>query len=109
MSNGISINVADGQVTEWHGSGSEFRVSLIDWKNEPLMLSFADVAAVLVMSPSGVDLSHLERSDDDPLLLATRDEEDCGSNGLVAFRFISAWDDKSVLTVIANSVTSDPA
>jgi hypothetical protein len=109
MTNQLPIKVADGQITDWHGTGDKLSVSLIDWQEKPLLLSFGDVAAVLAMSPTGLDLSHLETSDDDPLRVSARELADNDGSTLVAFRFVSAWDSRPVLTVIASSLSPDPA
>lgn len=106
MNNELPIKVADGQITEWHGIADRLTVSLLDWQEKSLLLTFLDVAAVIAMAPIGVDLSHLETSDEDPLLTAARETGDEDSI-LVAFRFISAWENKAVLTVIASSIASD--
>ena len=71
-----------------------------------MLLSFVDIAALLAFSPTGFDLSHLETGDDDPLLITARESGDADST-LPAFRFVSAWDNKPVLTVISGSMATD--
>lgn len=70
MKENLPIKLADGHIVEWRGSGHNLEVNLMDWQENPMSIRFNEVVAVLALSPEGVELSHLERSNEDPLLRA---------------------------------------
>lgn len=83
-------------------------MDLIDWREIPIQLKFRGVVAVTAFNTEGIELSHLESSDDDALLRQVRflDED---STDLSAFHFVNSWDQAIVLTVIASAIETAEA
>ncbi|MCG8403778.1 MAG: hypothetical protein MI923_01140 [Phycisphaerales bacterium] len=99
-----NVNLADGKITEVKGLSGDVEVVCIDWEEKRLVLTFKDVIGLHAFSPEEVDLSHVVATRSDPEIqhaIKVAEEE---STGQTCYKFVSAWSESSVLTIIAQDV-----
>ncbi|WP_175815486.1 hypothetical protein [Burkholderia diffusa] len=96
------IFVADAQIESFLYREGRLAV-LIQADSGMFEVIFDTVLGMKAISPEGQDLSHLEESRG-AYLIATCETAEEPADGFREFSFISAWNDKPLLTVIAIDV-----
>lgn len=103
--NSSEILVADGQIEQFSYQGSRLIV-LVRTDAGAFEITFHTVLGVTALSPENVDLSHLAESMESQFLFDVCEAAEEPADGFKEFSFISAWDEKPILKVIAIDVSA---
>ncbi len=98
------VSVADGKITRLSYQSGELCVWIVDWQGNAVTVRFQNAELFVARSPENEDLSHVMMTDTIPAHIA-HDLDNSESHTLVDF--ISAWDDRELIRVVASNVVVD--
>lgn len=105
MNDGVKPNIlSDGHIVSIDGHSGNVTVHCRSWRDQTILLSFTGAIGLRAYSPENVDLDGMysdrnQEAIDEAILFSDDDH----SVEFLCFNFVSAWNGKAILTIIASS------
>ncbi len=96
------LQLSDAKIFKLELLSGELIVWLKNWEDNEVEIRFTNTEGFVTSSPEGEDLSHVVFSDQIPTGLAVELDEDEDYKTSV---FVSAWNDRELLSVVASDVS----
>jgi hypothetical protein len=98
-----TIRVDDARITKVVLDGTTLFLSIRDWQGKTMVLVFRDVIGVKGYGIVNVDLGAVSESSSDAFIEEVCSVVDEPVNGFQCYSLISAWNDRSLVKIVARS------